>query len=185
MLDEIVLTALRMMTAYALEHSEDFYRKYMASGESIAKKRLKESEKLKAEYTSRLGQLDSILRTLYEDRAIGRITPEKYDQYAAAYVQEQVDLRAKLTELDSEIDTVKIQEDCINEFIAKAKEYVEMSELTPELLRTFIKRIEAYEKEVKYSRTCGNKIRIKFTFEPEPAVEIKKFHDRVKRIKVA
>ena len=47
-----------------------------------------------------------------------------------------------------------------------------MPELTPELLRTFIKRVEVYEKEVKYSRTCGNKIRIKFTFEPEPVVEI-------------
>ena len=60
-----------------------------------------------------------------------------------------------------------------------------MPELTPELLGTFIKRVEVYEKEVKYSRTCDNKIRIKFTFEPEPVVEIKGYHDRVKRIKVA
>ena len=184
-LDEIVLTALKEMTAYAREHSEDFYRKYMASGESAAKKRLKESEKQKTEYASRLGQLDSILRTLYEDRAIGRITPEKYDQYAAAYEQEQTDIRAKLTELDNEIDTAKLREDCINEFIAKAKEYVEMSELTPELLRTFIKRIEIYEKEVKYSRTCGNRIIIKFSFEPESSVEIKGYSYKIQRIKAA
>ena len=60
-----------------------------------------------------------------------------------------------------------------------------MSELTPELLRTFIKRIEVFEKEQKYSRTCGNKIIIKFTFEPESAVEIKGYSYKIQRIKVA
>ena len=137
-LDEIVLTALSEMTAYAREHSEEFYQKYTANGEN-----------------------------------------------AAAYEQEQVEIRAKLAKLENEIDSAKLRKKCISEFIAKAKEYVEMPKLTPELLRTFIKRIEVYEKEVKYSRTCGNRIRIKFTFEPETAVEIKGYCHRVRRIKIA
>lgn len=40
-----------------------------------------------------------------------------------------------------------------------------MPTLTPELLRVFIKRIDVMEKEVKYSRTCGNTILIHYTFE--------------------
>ncbi len=66
---------------------------------------------------------------------------------------------------------------CIQEFIRNAKQYVEMPELTPELLRVFIRRIEVYEKYEKYSRTAGNPIRIHYAFRlPEqegiPAIEV-------------
>lgn len=53
----------------------------------------------------------------------------------------------------------------VKEFISKAKEYIELPKLTPELLRTFIRRIEVFEKEEKYSRTCGNTIKIYYTFQ--------------------
>lgn len=45
--------------------------------------------------------------------------------------------------------------------------------ITPELLRVFIRRIDVWEKEVKYSRTCGNRIDICFTFLPEESTTIK------------
>ena len=61
----------------------------------------------------------------------------------------------------------------MNEFIAKAQEYVEMQTVTPELLRVFIRRIDVWEKEVRYSRTCGNRIDICFTFLPEASTTIK------------
>lgn len=172
-LDEIVLAALRKVTAYAREHADEFYAKVMSNGETEAKKRLKESERLRAKYNSRLSQLDSIIRTLYEDRVIGRITPERYDQLAAVYENEQADIKAKLSELEERIDTSKLREECVNEFIAQAKEYVEMQKVTPELLRVFIRRIDVWEKEVKYSRTCGNRIDICFTFLPEASTIIK------------
>ena len=63
------------------------------------------------------------------------------------------------------------------EFVVKAKEYIEMPKLTPELLRVFVRRIEVYEKPEKYSRTCGNPIIIHYAFQlPEqngmPAIEV-------------
>ena len=172
-LDEIVLTALKQVTVFAREHAEEFYNKITANGEAEAKKRLKESERLKISYITRLNQLDNIIKTLYEDRAIGRITPERYDQLAEGYESEQTDIKAKLAALESDIDTAKLREKCVEEFISKSKQYIEMPELTPELLRVFIKRIDVWEKEIKYSRTCGNRIDITFTFEPDKAVEIK------------
>ncbi len=48
----------------------------------------------------------------------------------------------------------------------KAKSYIEMPKLTPELLRVFVRRIEEYEKPEKYSRTCGNPIIIHYAFQP-------------------
>ena len=50
-----------------------------------------------------------------------------------------------------------------------ARTYIEMPKLTPELLRIFIHRIDVYEKEEKYSRTCGNTIMIHYTFKVPPS----------------
>ena len=47
-------------------------------------------------------------------------------------------------------------------FIAKAKKFTDMTELTPELLRTFVAKIIVYEKEVKYSKRAPQKIHICF-----------------------
>ena len=59
---------------------------------------------------------------------------------------------------------MKVQEKCVRDFINNAKQYTEIRKLTPEILKTFISRIEVYEKAVKHSRTCGNHIVICFTF---------------------
>ena len=59
---------------------------------------------------------------------------------------------------NEQMNELDMREHYVNEFIAKAKEYIEMPKLTPELLRVFIRKIEVMEKTEKYSRTCGNKI---------------------------
>ena len=184
-LDEIVLTVLKRMTAFAREHSEEFVEKFRASSNFEAKKRLKESEQQKESYKARLTQLYSITKALYEDRAVGRITTELFEQLSADYEQEKSDIQAKLTVLENEIDATELREKCLNEFVENAKKYVEMPELTPELLRIFIRRIEVYEKEEKYSRTCGNRIDITFKFLPEPMTMIKGEITRMKRIQIA
>ena len=58
-----------------------------------------------------------------------------------------------------------LREQYVREFMENAKAYIEMPKLTPELLRVFIRCIEVYEKEEKYSRTCGNTIVIHYTFQ--------------------
>ena len=80
------------------------------------------------------------------------------------YEQEQSELRQKLTSITERINEMDMREMSIREFMDKAKSYVEMPKLTPELLRVFIRKIEVYEKSEKYSRTCGNPIVIHYAF---------------------
>jgi len=109
---------------------------------------------------------------LYEDRVIGRISPERYDTLAADYEKEQADLKANLEEINLQISNANLQEECIQDFIDKARQYIEMPTLTPELIRVFIKRIEVFEKAEKYSRTCGNRVIIYFTFQADKGTKI-------------
>ncbi len=171
-IERVVLAALRQVTSYARNHSEEFYKAAMQKGEEESKKLLRDVEKQQIELTARIGQLDNIIATLYEDRVIGRLSPERYDQLSAKYEEEQAEIKAKLADIESRIDRQKLRESCIRSFIQSANRYIDMPKLTPELLRTFIKRIEIHEKEQKFSRSCGNRIDIYFTFSPESGMII-------------
>lgn len=176
-LDQIVLHNLKTVTAFAREQPEKFYAMATQNGEAEAKKFYKTAEREKIQIEKRIKELDNIIRCLYEDRVCGRITPERYDVMAGGYEQEQSELRQELTTITEHIGEIDMREKCIQEFVVKAKEYIEMPKLTPELLRVFIRRIEVYEKPEKYSRTCGNPIVIHYAFQlPEqngmPAIEV-------------
>ena len=175
-LDQIVLHNLKTVTAFAREQPEKFYAMATQNGEAEAKKFYKTAEREKVQIEKRIRELDNIIRYLYEDRVCGRLTPERYDVMAGEYEQEQAKLRQELTSITERISEMDMREKCIQEFIEKAKEYIEMPKLTPELLRVFIRRIEVYEKLEKYSRTCGNPIVIHYAFQlPDqngmPAIE--------------
>ena len=163
-LDAVVLAELKKITLLAREHPQQFYEMAMQNGEREAQKLRKESEQKKSKLEKRNKEIDNIIRCLYEDRVSGRITPERYDSLAAGYEKEQSELKTELAELSDQLDTVSLQEKYVLDFIEKAKANIEMKEVTPELLRAFVSRIEVYEKPEKYSRTCGNMILIHYTF---------------------
>ena len=133
---------------------------------------IKENEKLRSEYESKISQLDNAIQLLFMDRSNGKITDERYDILSANFEKEQSELKAKLSTLDLQLDKMKVQEKCVRDFINNAKQYTEIRKLTPEILKTFISRIEVYEKAVKHSRTCGNHIVICFTFSVDKEVVI-------------
>lgn len=176
-LDKIVLHNLKTVTAFARDNPDEFYAMAAKNGEAEAKKFYRTAEREKAQIEKRINELDNIIRCLYEDRVCGRLTPERYDMMASGYEQEQSALQQKLKSIAESIDQMDMREKCIQEFMDKAKTYIEMPKLTPELLRVFVRRIEVYEKAEKYSRTCGNPIIIHYAFQlPEqngmPAIEL-------------
>ena len=164
--------ASKKVTKYAREHSDEFYRDAMRNGEAEAAKNLKESESLRIEYESKIKQLDNAIQLLYMDRSNGKITDERYELLSVSFENEQSELKAKLSVLNSQLDEMKVREKLIRDFIREAKRCVTITKVTPELLGTFVKRIEVHEKAVKRSRTCGNHIVIYFTFHPDKAFRL-------------
>ncbi len=176
-LDTIVLHNLKTVTAFARNKPDEFYAMATQNGEAEAEKFYRNAKMQKEQLEKRIQDLDNIIRCLYEDRVSGRITPERYDSMASGYEQEQAEKKRELQALAERISEVDMRDQCIQEFIRNAKQYIEMPKLTPELLRVFIRRIEVYEKFEKYSRTAGNPISIHYAFRlPEqegiPAIEV-------------
>ncbi len=157
------------MTAIARENANEFYEMAAQNGIAEAKKFSKFAEQERKQIESRIAQIDNTIRCLYEDRVVGRITPERYDSLAAGYESKQAKLREKLSAFERQTAELNLQEHYIRRFIEQARECIEMPKLTAELLRVFIRRIEVFEKPEKYSRTCGNTIIIHYTFECDKA----------------
>ena len=164
-INQIVLDNLRKVTAFARNDPDKFYEIAMKRGKAEAAKIEKVAVKQKSDNESRLKQLDSIIRCLYEDRVVGRITPERYDEMVVGYENEMAELKRKLTELNNDLTLYSQQQQAIKDFIAKAKEYVEMPKLTAELLHTFIQRVDVYEKPVKYKHDAGHPVMIYYKFQ--------------------
>lgn len=150
MLDQIVLHNLKTVTAFARDNPDEFYAIATQNDEAEAKKFYKMVEREKVQIENRIRELDNIIRCLYEDRVCGRITPERYDAMAIGYKQEQSERKLELESIKAKIGDIDMRERCIQEFMDKAKEYIEMPSLTPKLLRVFIRRIEVYEKLEKF-----------------------------------
>ncbi len=157
-LDALVLGQLKELTAFAREHPEQFYDIAIQNGEEEAQMKKKEAEQRRSKVESRIKELDKIIRCLFEEMATGRMTQERYDKLASGYEKEQLELEANLADLSNELNDMDKRDTEVRRFIEKAKANIEMSEVTPEILKAFVTRIDVYEKPEKYSRTCGNMI---------------------------
>ena len=187
-LEEIVLTDLRRMTTLAREQPEEFYKMAMANGEEEARKFYDTAICQQKKLNARIKDLDNIIRCLYEDRVCGRITLERYDTMADSYEQEQAELKLELESISAQISKMDLREKYVRDFMENARTYIELPKLTPELLRVFIHRIDVYEKEEKYSRTCGNTIMIHYTFkvaQSKTATAIKTVAEKQEKRKAA
>ena len=66
------------------------------NGKEEAEKFCRNAKREKKQLKKRIQDLDNIIRCLYEDRATGRITPERYESMASGYEQEQLEKKQEL-----------------------------------------------------------------------------------------
>lgn len=106
----------------------------------------------------RYDELSALFKRVYEDNVLGRVTNEPFCVFSADYNAEQKNLSAPAKE--EPLEKLKASAANGDTFIEKAKRYTTIDELTPELLRLFIQRIEVGERSKKHSRSAGQSARI-------------------------
>ena len=81
---------------------------------------------------------------------------------SGSYIAEQKDVELRIPELEDEIETLKSAATNTDKFIALAKKYIHIEELTPEVLLTFVSKIVIHERSEKRSNAT-QQIDIYFT----------------------
>ncbi len=104
----------------------------------------------------------TVFKKLYEDRVLGHLSVEQFQTLSGGYTAEQEKLTAEIPVKESAIQKLRDTVSSTDGFIAKAKRYMDITELTPELLRLFIQKIVAHEKSTKYSKHSEQTVEIHY-----------------------
>ena len=108
------------------------------------------------------GELDVVFKRRYKDSALGRVSNEQFRLLSEAYSKEKAQLAEAIPATEERQGKLRSSMANANNFIAKTRKFTDTTELTPELLRTFVAKIIVYEKDVKYSKHAPQKIQICF-----------------------
>ena len=175
--EEILLRELRRVTAYAREHEEDFVQLVTRQSEKELNRQLRDSNRELAQAEARIGKLDVIMQRLYEDNVEGKISDERYARMSASYETEQKQLEARKAKLVEFIDSAKEQRLNTDSFLGMVRKYTDVTELSAEIIRSFVERIEVLQPEmVPGTRTKKQTIVIYWNF--IGAVEIPDEHEK-------
>lgn len=161
-LKEIVLETIRRATEFARSDPERFAACIQQKQFTEVAKEIRGLEREMSTMRKRDGELDVVFKRMYEDSALGRVSNEQFRLLSEAYSKEKAQLAEAIPATEERLEKLRSSMANAKNFIAKARKFTDMTELTPELLRTFVAKIIVYEKEVKYSKHAPQKIHICF-----------------------
>ena len=140
-LERMVLKHMQLVTGYILRY-EQYFRSIMEQ-----QLRLESTEKLQISKgqlernEKRIAELKRLFIKIYEDNAGGRLSDERYDMLSQSYETEQKQLEAEVITLRQEIEVQERQNENVERFIQKARNYVGIETLDPYALRELVQAI--------------------------------------------
>jgi DNA invertase Pin-like site-specific DNA recombinase len=142
---EILLEAIRATAGYVREHEQAFIEQLRESSAVKANETAKLHRKLIAKYEKRLAELDKIFYSLYEDKALHKITEAMFEQMSGKYTSEREELAARNAELQAELGAFESDGTRADKFIELVQKYTRFEELTTPMIFEFIERVEIHE----------------------------------------
>lgn len=82
---------------------------------------------------------------LYEDKALGKIKEDIFNQMAEGYQQERVEIREKIETLQAELDAFNEDSIRADKFLEMVRRYTNFDILTPAMLHEFVDRVIIHE----------------------------------------
>ena len=128
------------------------FQRLTSSHQSRAKKELAAKQQGLDKGERRLKDLETLFRCSFEELALGHLSDRQFQTLVKGYEQEKAELEAKSETLRNEI--ANRQDTLLNadRFYRLVDKYTDITELTPELVREFIQRIEIHERSGRYKK---------------------------------
>ena len=155
-----MLNDIRWITHFARQNEVLFAQHIGMKRTKEAQKEINALQKRIDACSRRDAELTRLFKRLYEDSALERIPAEQYRILADEYLTEQKQLHEELPKLQARQQELKDSVANAARFIDKAKQYTRIDELTPEILRTFVRRIEVGERSKRYAHNASGDIKI-------------------------
>lgn len=117
----------------------------------MAEKATQDIKSVKSELkkiNKRIAQLEKILNKLYEDRALEKITEERYLLMNSNYENEYNELKERQNVLTQQIENIETTECNAETFTNLIEKYLNITELNARILNELIDKIVVHEKEI-------------------------------------
>ena len=140
-IDAVVLAEIRYMASLAVENEEEARSGSLAQKAQFNKRQTAEEKKRLNDGKYRLGELQKLIPSIYEDKVLGRIPEDVCINLLEKYQAEQKALSAEVEELEAKLSAEKQDEQDADEFIRRLKKYTDVQELTREMALELIEYI--------------------------------------------
>lgn len=145
---DIVLKNIRMYAELAKNHEQELIESLCKMGNDNTKKQLAQYEKEIAKAEKRLSEISMIIKRLYEDSVIGKLTDERFCELSKGYEAESADLKTRVREAKSAITTYKDANSNSRQFTKMIQNYIDVEELNTAILNELINKIVVHERDL-------------------------------------
>lgn len=144
-IEEFLLDGIRSMTAYVREHEDEFVEMVTKLSKAETEKALRDEKRELEQAQTRVRKLDAIIQRLYEDNVEGKISDERFYKMSESYEAEQKALERRIADLRSNIAAQQESRVNVNSFVALVRKHTDIRELSAEIVREFVERIEVFQ----------------------------------------
>ena len=164
LLDEILLEELRRITYTARTRERQFAEFINKKSSSENRRELNAKQREYERLSKRTAELNALFKRLYEDNVLGRINNEQFRMLSCGYTDEQKSIDAKLPELEKQIQNLQQATNDVDKFIGLAKKYTRITDLTHEILHTFVSKTVIHERRERFKQNTEQQIDIYFRY---------------------
>lgn len=142
---ELILTAIREVSDYVRQDEQAFIDKVQQTSTVQMAETQREQKRRLAEANERNGELNTLIKKLYEGNATGKIPDKHFERLLADYDSEQTALETEIEDLQTQIDSFNEDSTKADKFIAVVRRYTDFTELTTPMLNEFIEKVVVHE----------------------------------------
>ena len=161
--EKLILTAIREVSTYVREDEKEFIRIVRDAASAGQEQTAREKKKRLRQVEKRIGELDELIRKLYEGNATGKIPDKHFNRLLVEYDTEQSALEQEAAELKEGITAQAEDGMRAQRFVSLVRRYTSFDELTAPMLNEFIEKVVVHETD-KSTGDRRQKVDIYFNF---------------------
>lgn len=145
---ETILRDIREKAKMALSDNGRLLKELTAMAADEMNAGRKELMKTVSRSQSRLAEIDTVLASMYEDKALGKIPARQYEAMAEKYSRESEQLQQEIDRIESRFREAEEKEINTELFIGIIRNYSNIRKLTPQILSDLIDKIVVGERQM-------------------------------------
>lgn len=169
---EQVLQCIQNSLHFVSVFREDFQQELLKQNADSQKAEIAKKRKVLAQAQARIGEIDTLVKRIYEDNVLGKLPDSRYIKLSEDYEREQQELTQLATALEREIEADETQIVDMGRFFALADKYADLTELSAPLLNELVSKILVHKPEKKWGRKHIT-IEVFFTFVGRIVIPVK------------